>query len=208
MYQLLIQNNPFLVFIVVLFAFGYLILLFKYLDLRSKRKTYEKEALERSQKIIDRAIVEASAIISKAQVLEEEVKSKISQSTDEISETQKDVYKNILNEVKNQLYEVVQKASYDIKQDAQEEIASFANSVREETLATESEVKSKISEEYANLERDLEEYKRSKMAETSEAVEKLVAEVSKKVFSESLTNENHKDLILRALEEAKRNNVF
>lgn len=208
MYQLLIQNNPFLIFIVLLFAFGYLILLFKYLDLRSKRKTYEKEALERSQKIIDRSIVEASAIISKAQVLEEEVKSKISQSTDEISETQKDVYKKVLEEVKNQLYEVVQKASYDIKQDAQEEIASFANSVREETIATETEVKSKISEEYANLERDLEEYKRSKMAETAEAVEKLVKEVSKKVFSESLTNENHKDLILRALEEAKRNNVF
>lgn len=208
MLNTLIQNNPFLIFVLLIFAFGYVILLFKYMDLRSKRKTYEKDALERSQKILDKAIIEASGIISKAQVLGEEVRSKISDSTTQISDNQKDVYQKVLDEVRNQLYEVVQKASQDIKQDAQEEIASFANSVRQETIATESEVKTKISQEYINLERDLEEYKRTKMIETAEQVEKLVAVVSKKVFTESLTPENHKDLILRALEEAKKNNVF
>lgn len=208
MLNTIFQNSPFLVFIILIFAVGYVVLLFKYMDLRSKRKTYEKEALERSQKIIDRSIVEASSIISKAQVLGEEVRTKISDSTSQISDNQKEIYQKVLNEVRNQLYEVVQKASQDIKNDAQEEIASFANSVREETIATETEVKTKISQEYVNLERDLEEYKRTKMLETAEQVEKLISVVSKKVFSESLTPENHKDLILRALEEAKKNNVF
>lgn len=208
MLNTIFQNSPFLVFIILIFAVGYVVLLFKYMDLRSKRKTYEKEALERSQKIIDRSIVEASSIISKAQVLGEEVRTKISDSTSQISDNQKEIYQKVLNEVRNQLYEVVQKASQDIKNDAQEEIASFANSVREETIATETEVKTKISQEYVNLERDLEEYKRTKMLEAAEQVEKLISVVSKKVFSESLTPENHKDLILRALEEAKKNNVF
>lgn len=201
-------NNQFLFILLALFAFGYFLLLFKYLKLKNERKSHEKLALERSEKIIDKAIIEASEIISKAQVLEEEVKSKISESSSQISDNQKDVYKKVFDEVKSQLYEVVQKASQDIKQDAQEEIAAFANSVREETIATETEVKTKISEEYVNLERDLEEYKRTKMLEAAHEAEKLISIITKKVLNESLSTQNHKDLIIKALEEAKKNNVF
>lgn len=202
------QNNEFLVILVLLFGAGYLVLLYKYFRLRSKRNYYEKEALRRSQKIIDKAIDEATGIVSKAQIIEDQVKSKIAESTSEISDQQKDVYKKVLDEVRNQLYEVVQKASQDIKEDASSEISAFANSVRAETTATEQEVKNKISEEYVKWERDLEEYKRVKLAEAANDVQRIISEVTKKVLGEALDSANHKDLIIRALEEAKSSGVF
>lgn len=201
-------SNQYILITLALFVTAFLVLLFKYFDLKAKRDRHEREALRRSEKIIDKAMQEATSIISRSQVLGEEVRSKIAESSNEISDQQKDIYKKVLDEVRNQLYQVVQKASEDIKQDASSEISAFANSVRAETIATEQEVKSKISEEYLKWERELDEYKRLKYQTASQEIEKIISEVTKRVLGEALSPENHKDLILKALEEAKKSGVL
>lgn len=201
-------NQNFYLLLTLLFAVSDLLLFSKYLKLKKGRRDYEVEALKRSQRIIDKAITRASEIVSRSQGLEDEVRQKIAQSSSDLSDQQRDVYAKIIDQIKTELTQVVQDASNDIKRDAQEEVSAFANSMREETISTEQDVKAKISNEYVKLEADLAEYRRQRMLEAQREIEELVNKVSVKVLGKSLSSEDEKALIVRTLEEAKKNNVF
>ncbi len=205
---MMINVNFFLIALTVVVSLAYLVLLNSYQELKRKRRDYERQALARAQKIIDKAMVEASSILSKAQVLEGEIRAKIAESSQSISENQKDVYSRVLEEVKNQLSLVVQKASDDIKRDATEEISAFASSIRDETISTEKEVREKISQEYLKLENELAEYKRQRLAQAQVEIERIITQVTSKVLGRSLTREDHKELIIIALDEARREGVL
>src|SRR3989344_5881574 len=89
-----------------------------------------------------------------------------------------------------------------------EEADNFRIALETETIGTQQAVAKKINDKYARLEQELEEYKKHRWEEIESKLAEIIKQVSQKVLGKSLGVQEHSDLIIQALEEAKRKNVI
>jgi len=86
------------------------------------------------------------------------------------------------------------------------EITSGISETAKQQLAKEMEMlRSTVKEEYS---KSIEDYKRAKYKQIDQEISKTVQDISMKVLKESISEEEHKRLILEALNEARKQNVL
>lgn len=159
------------------------------------------DALAKERKILDDATAEANYIVSNARYTSEKSKQLVHQALQKMIE---DVHGETLTTAKvyiDRYHEALTKLSGEtltgfthiakgLETDLQKQITDF----RSNTLGT--------------LEKELQEYKGVRMQQTEELIKKIVGKVSQEVLHKSLTTEDHHQLMLDALDRAKREGMF
>ena len=191
---------------------------------RSYAKTAEKlhdleEAHHKSQEIIDQANKQANEILASSKVYEnnsnQALKDKLAMLEKQqegvfskASEDMKVAYQNMITQIQEQDLNTLKSMTKDIESDVIADFKEFRDVLEKETINSEKIVKGKIDEEYLTMQKDLDEYKKKKYQKVDEDIYKILYRVSEMVLNQGISYDKHKELVIEALETAKKEQVF
>jgi len=124
------------------------------------------------------------------------------------SEDMKLAYQNLITQIQEEDINTLKSMTKDIESDVLADFKEFRDELEKETINSEKVVKEKIDEEYLALEKDLDDYKNQKYQKVDEDIYKILYRVSEMVLNEGIAYDKHKELVMDALETAKKEQVF
>jgi len=178
-----------------------------------------KNARLRAAKMIDDANNKALDIINKANLSGADASENFNQEIVRIASTQikefekttsefTKLYSQVLSDLKIKNIEVFQNVSKDIETDTMAEIKNFRDSVEKLTVSSQKLVKEKIGIDFAEVEKEIENYKAEELKKIDDKIYTLLEKVAKEVLGKALSLSEHENLITKALEKAKKESVF
>lgn len=194
---------------ILLLSVNMLVLLFLYArvskELSDRKKREEalrskarEQAMEHVLPMLRKAFEEELSKVAKAQI----------KALEAISHQFTLGYKKTLTSVEGGHRERLEAVIQDIEGEALSEMKNFKDILEKETLVSQKIVEEKIEQEYATVQKELSVYKSEKLKEIDESIYKFLANVSKLVFGKVLSLEEHQELVMKALEEAKKEGIF
>jgi len=91
---------------------------------------------------------------------------------------------------------------------ADREITDFKKALEAETINIEKAVGQKIATRYDEVKQEVEAYKAKQIAAVDEKINKTVVELAQKILGKTINPREHQELVLKALEEARKNGLF
>lgn len=117
-------------------------------------------------------------------------------------------YQKSLQNIQVEMREAALSLIQNAQKEYNEKLEEFTRELLEESSATRSLVDKKTADLLTLAEAEITEYKKEKMAKADEEVSQLVQKVYRDVLRLSIPESVHQDLILKSLEEAKRDGLF
>lgn len=154
-----------------------------------------------ANRLVEEARKRSIAIISDSTDITNATKDKIKKALDASS-------KELLEEYKKQTTSTLNMATRRIEKDLMEEVEDFKTTLHRETVGSQEEVEKKIGAEYNKIKIELEQYKKEQMKNIEENVYEILHDLSKTVLGKALNMEEHQELVIKSLEEAKRSKTF
>ena len=105
--------------------------------------------------------------------------------------------KKIIKGASLEAAELTKKIALDVEETALVQIKEMAAAIRQE-----------VTDSKKAVDAELLEYKKQRMADIDEQVSALVVETSKKILGQAIDIRSHEELVIKALEDAKRSNIF
>lgn len=106
----------------------------------------------------------------------------------------------------------VQKISKEIavefKNEAVVELARFKKELTEQIVTLETAAEKVLSQEYEEVKKEIERYRASKIAQIDSTAREVLIDATKKILGKSIDIRAHEDMVISALEDAKRQNLF
>jgi hypothetical protein len=178
-----------------------------------------EQAHEKAQELINQANKQAADILASSKVYEDNsnqaLKSKLSELEKQqesvfskASQDMKIAYQNMITQIQEQDINTLKTMTKDIESDVLSDFKEFRDELEKETIKSEKVVKEKIDDEYLTLEKDLEEYKKQKYQKLDDDIYKILYRVSEMVLNQGIPYDKHKELVIEALETAKKEQVF
>jgi hypothetical protein len=178
-----------------------------------------EEAHQKAQEIIELANKQATEILASSKVYEnnsnQALKDKLSMLEKQqenvftkASDDMKVAYQNMITQIQEQDINTLKTMTKEIESDVAADFKEFRDILEKETINSEKIVKEKIDEEYLSIEKDLENYKKQKYQKIDEDIYKILYRVSEMVLNEGISYDKHKELVIDALETAKKEQVF
>ena len=223
-----ISSEVFYVLILLVSAISILLLVFLLLYLKSQKKIakieLESEELKKQnselqntgsqvdntqiQKVLNEAYKKASEIIESAQAITEEQKQVVIRKLEGLVNEQSVEYQNMLANLSKTSDTISQYISQSIKVKLDQDITKISASIQMELEKSSQIVQQGVTKLYSQFENDYGTHK----AEILKKLDFIVTDIFKNVASEaigqSLTKKQEEALVIRALEEAKRNSFF
>ena len=91
-----------------------------------------------------------------------------------------------------------------IEKDVAQEMQTFRAVLEKETVSSQKIIETKLQEQYATVGKEVQEYKIQQMTKVDNHIIELVQKTTTLALGKSLSIENHQELVLEALEEAKK----
>ncbi|OGH37818.1 MAG: hypothetical protein A3B44_01075 [Candidatus Levybacteria bacterium RIFCSPLOWO2_01_FULL_38_21] len=168
--------------------------------------------------IIEDAIKKAAEIIGSSNNLNAQSKKILDQALDTLLKHQTsyfekassdflEAYKRELDSLKQKNIEIVKNVSKDIEEDTIKEVKDFDNILQKETFAAQKIVEDKIEDEYSLAQKNVEEYKNEMLKKAEEEIYRILETVSKLTLGKSIPLAEHEQLIIEALEKAKKDGI-
>lgn len=176
-------------------------------------------AHEKAQEIIEQANHQALTILSNTKAYEQssndELREKLAllekqQETifNQATEEMKTAYQDLLTQIQEEDIHTLKSMTKDIEADVLADFNEFRTSLEKQTINSEKFVKEKINEEYTTLQKELEAYRKEQYQKIDRDIYKILYRVSEMVMSQGISFDKHKQLVLEALDRAKKEQVF
>lgn len=177
------------------------------------------EAHEKAQAIIEQANKQAMELMTMSKTFEENSNTELKAKLASLEKQQEEVFNNASTEMKTAYQDLLvqiqeedintlKTMTKDIQEDVLSDFNTFRNNLEKETINSEKVVKEKINEEYLSLQKELEAYKKEQYEKLDNDIYKILYRVSEMVMSQGISFDKHKQLVLQALETAKKEQVF
>ncbi len=188
-------------------------------ELSQKPLRLLEDAHGKALEIISQANKQANEILSNSELYKQESQASLKEKMDSLEKNQQDAfhkasqelqeaYKIILNQVKEEDINTLKNITKDIESDAVSEFKEFTNALEKETINAEKIAKKEIDEEYLLLKKELDTYKQEQLQKVDEDIYSVLYRVSELVLSEGISFDHHKQLVIEALDQAKKEQVF
>lgn len=170
-------------------------------DALTKERKIMEDAVQESNEIIADAASEASEILTGAQYV-----------SDSSKKTVDDALKNVSVDIKKEAEQTARDftKSYQtsLTQLTNESLSDFQHITKE----LQTDLQKKLSEFHSTLlpalEKELEEYKKTRIRLIEESVTRIVTDASQEIMNKSISLEDHQKLVIDSLEKAKKEGVF
>lgn len=162
------------------------------------------QARARAFEIIDEANNKAKGIIEETKSFGQEAKISQEKNLEKVSQDLVTIYQGMLEELKKDDINIFKNISKDIEEDALKEIKDFRTILQKETVESQKIVEQKIEGEYSQAQKEVALYKEERIKKMDEAIFQVLSEVSKEVIGEGIDYKKHQELVLDALNQAKK----
>jgi F0F1-type ATP synthase membrane subunit b/b' len=167
-----------------------------------------KEAEIRAQKIAEDAAVQAQRSVSQAQKFSQNQSEIFSQELQKATSIYLKEYKKAIVKSQEQSSEIVKNISNEVGKGMTKEIEVFRTIMHQQVGIAMQAAKNALESTYKLTQDQLSKHRDKRIEEIDEAVVKTVYQVAKKVMAKEINMDEHEKLVLKALEEAKRQNIF
>lgn len=165
-------------------------------------------AREKSHQIITQADAKASQIVSQADIFSAQVKQQFAADLKAIIAKEEIDFEGLQKQIHETATKVLQDVSQSVRSDTEKSVAQFQQTLSNEMKKSQEQVRQSIESGYANVVREIDEYKVLLLGQVERHIYEIVRTTTKKVIGSSLSIEEHQELIVKALEEAKREHIL
>lgn len=169
---------------------------------------------DRSAEIIQTAIQQAEEILKQADNLKIESNDQARKELETLTQQQKETLEKAAQEMLEQFSDTIKhleekdidifgNITKDIESVAAKEVQQFEKQLQASTIGKQQVIDQKIQEAYNQTRQEIEAYKKAKMARIDEEIYVILRQAVKEIIGKRLTFEDHKELVMKALEKAK-----
>lgn len=103
---------------------------------------------------------------------------------------------------------ILSNLSKDLKKEVTESIDDLKDTIIKETVDSQKLIDTKVAEAYTQIQKELEDYKKKEVDKINSQISNLLVDVASKSFGVSFSVNQHQDVILNLLEEAKKRDLL
>jgi SHS2 domain-containing protein len=179
----------------------------------------ELKAQKEYQEIIENANKKAGEIMLSATQLKHETSVNLQVTADDMLAQQAQALKQItiavakkheeqLKALNDDNIKVLSNIYKELQQSAKNDFANYKKIVQDQTFQAEKIAQDRINSEYLVFEKELNEIKKQRLTDLNEKIYRVIQKVSKDVLGKSLTITDQENLILKSLDNAKKENLL
>lgn len=177
-------------------------------ELTAKKEALSQEAKKTAEKIVTDAQLKAQVIISEAGTFSAKSKEDFSREVKKATEVQIANFQTALSISQKEAGEVFGGISKNVKAEVENQITALRRALEEEINRSKIDARKSINEAYQKVEEEVEVYKGLRLKQLDERIFEILGEVITKATGRVLDFEEHEELVIKALEEAKKQNVL
>ncbi len=212
-YLVILIFSILIIFILGLFM-AYLKLLRNYLDTKEGKDRYidPKELLLRahakSQRILEDATDKANKILSSSEVFKVKNLDSIQKQIEKLHFDNLKVYQDSVSKIQDVSLRMLQNVPEYIKTLITKEILIVKDDLFAEIKKANESAKDLVAQAYRKVDEEVAEYKKYRMEALENTIVSIVQQISRRVLNREINLVEHEKLVMKALEEAKRQNIF
>jgi len=191
----------------------------KYLSLRDEKKRESanvdsvtaqriQEAEGKAQAIINDSQSKAQSMLSNIQNLTNSINDEIQKELSKATELYAKSYGELLSSSKLETAKMVQNISKSINDAVLEEVRKMAELLRADLANSENEAKRVVVESYKKMEEQVRIYEQQRIKQIEDSMFLVVNDILGKALFKKIGKKEHDELVIKALEEAKKQNLF
>lgn len=189
-------------------SFSFARLIKKYYKLKDDKENLEKNYKAQSEKIIAEARERAQQIVREATAVSGETKKEITAELQKVSGNQITQFRTLQDDIRNQILASFKNTTGQFEEAASSEIEKFQSNLREQTASSQGFLQKAIEEALVGIQKEVDEYKNARLKGAEDSIIEIIKLATKNFLGSSLTLNDHEKLVLSALEEAKKQNIF
>ena len=195
----------------------------KELGIEAERNKKMLEVIEKAGQdyltIITNANKKARAIIKNAVSIKKSSEGELEKTLEDFEREQEallqktaedlfEKYKIKLNEGNDKDIKILNIASKDIEKYSEKQVAEYKEIIEKETATSQKLLEQKTADEYKKIEEELKAFRQEKLKNIEENLHRIVKEVTETAIGKGLTLDDRENLVMEALEEAKKSGKF
>lgn len=165
--------------------------------LKQEHESWEARARHKAVTIIEEARDKAMEVLEEARIEAESKRDSMSRKLDGVGDKELQDYKLVLQNI-----------SKAIEDGAQKEMMEFRKTLEVETVEAQKVIGQRIESEYSQMLAEVEEEKKRRLADLERKLTAVIKQAASTVVGKSLIPEEHTQLIIDSLMEAKQRNVL
>lgn len=166
-------------------------------ELKTEKGSFEESGRQKAAKIMEEARDKALQMLEGVKIDAGENQQLVDEELKKIGQMQMDNYNNM-----------IQKISKSIEDEAIKEVEEFRKKLETDAGSVQKTVVARVEEDYVQAKKQIETYKTERMKQVDRQVLQLMKDVGKDVLGKTMDFETHRELIMQALEEARKEHVF
>lgn len=192
----------------------YLRLIRRYLNLREggraelDSQTLLANAQKKSQEILEEAHKKASEIVERSEKFLQAQEGKVAKELEKASKTYANYFQDALRRVEQEASETLKNVPEEIKKVYATEIVNIRTTLDAQLSKAREDSRQIVLEAYQKAEAEVENYKKKRLSQIDDSIIIILQEVARRVLSREINQEEHERLVMKALQEAKREHVF
>lgn len=180
-------------------------------DILKQKQEFDAKASEmasaQANELIKEASVKAQAIIRQAETMSSEVRRRLDTQLEQLPKAQQDIYRDVFKQVGEEAIQVLHQVADEMKVYADREVKAFGAALQERTAATQEEAKKAIEQSYQRMESEILAYKQKRLNLIDQSIHQVIREVTEEVLGKAIHTEQHQEIVIKALEDAKSAHV-
>lgn len=213
-FYLLIFTIVSLVLICISLVILYLKLLKEFGDFKEGRKrgldpqSLLTSATLRAQKLLENANSEARDVVKNASIYLKSEEGKIAKEIQKAADTNTKIFQEAVDQIKNDSLRQLSVLPQDIKLLMVSSVDNFRLGLQEELVKAQAQASQTVMNSFKKAQEEIDNYKKEKEKKIDEGALKLIAQLSKRVLGKDISLEEHEKMVVKALEEAKKQGFF
>src|SRR3989344_2550155 len=167
-----------------------------------------QKMIEEAQGVLTNAHKESSMTIAKASEYLNSHQEDIKTSLDSASQEYLAKYSQALTLIQNDTIKLLQNIPKDASNILSTEIQKVRMVIESKTTQAQNDARNLIIEAYKKAETEVQEYKSVRLKQIEESLVYILENIAKRVLIKEISQDEHEKLVLKALEEAKRQGIF
>jgi len=175
---------------------------------KARQEELLKKAKAESDLIIQSARQKAQETINEAGIYSAKTKEIFEIEVKKASDTLINNFQEVLESAKTQTASAYGDISKDVRVEIVKQIETLRLALQQEIVRSQAEAKNVIAEQYKKIEAETKAYKEEKLKRVDDEILALLKEVSSKAIGKVLNFQDHEDILIEALDNAKRQNLL
>ena len=179
----------------------------------------EEKAQKDYQGILQTANKKAQEILFQATQIKHESALGLQNATDGMIQNQTEALKQVsdilskkheeeINRINEENIKILINIYKDIEESAKTDFANYKKIIQQQTFEAEKIAQDRIRKEYEKLESEIQDLKQKKLQELNDNIYNFLSKISKEVIGKSLNMTEHEDLVVKALDKAKKEGIL